>query len=67
MANKNKISEILYSVILDNPESRGDIITFYNKMFISNMKQYLSAFSQRRKQEGQMKENKPIKKFEKKG
>lgn len=44
LANKSKEQEIIYGVLLDpEQEKYGDIITFYNSVYINYIKKYVSA------------------------
>lgn len=41
MVNKARINEVVYEVLLENGQ-RGDLIEFYNKIYITRLKNFLN-------------------------
>lgn len=41
MTNKSRLNQVVYDVLLEN-DSRGDLIEFYNKVYISKLKSFFN-------------------------
>ena len=41
LSNKNRINEVVYEVLLENGQ-KGDLIEFYNKIYISKLKSFFN-------------------------
>lgn len=41
MANKSRVNEVVYEVLLENGQ-RGDLIEFYNKIYIARLKNFFN-------------------------